>query len=73
LIYKLDTAFPDPDYRSETVVEIAFVKEDDEVYRFPHLAESIDYLESDLDPVSECYMYGYSFSYTSLYLQHIYE
>ena len=29
--YKQDTTFPHPDYRSETDVEIAFVKEDVEV------------------------------------------
>ena len=47
IIYKRDTTFPNPDYHSETDVEIAFVKEDVEVYHFSHLAEGIDCLQSD--------------------------
>jgi len=44
---------------------------------FSHLPEGIDCLDSDLDPVSESYLgklgRPYSFSYTLLQLQHIYE
>ena len=70
-MYKQDTTFPDLEYCTETDVEIAFVKEDVEIYRFLPLSWRHWSSSKRLNPVRGNYM-GYLFPIL-LRLQHIYE